>query len=209
MRRSGSETREHLLQVAHDLFYWRGIRATGVDMVASEAGVAPTTLYRLFGSKDGLVDAYVDHVDQGYRAWFTAATEPGEQPPRQQILDLFDKIFESLQPDTCRGCAFLIAIGEFPDEDVPAHRRAVATKTWVRERLHGLVRHLAEVEPVDDPDALADRLALIAEGMNASVQALGIDGPVRQARAMAELLLDAATTRDAAHRPARPSRSGS
>ncbi|WP_433606488.1 hypothetical protein ACQP2P_30180 [Dactylosporangium sp. CA-139114] len=100
MRRSGSETREHLLQAAHDLFYWRGIRATGVDMVA-------------------------------------------------------------------------------------------------------------EVEPVDDPDALADRLALIAEGMNASVQALGIDGPVRQARAMAELLLDAATTRDAARRPAQPSRSGS
>ncbi|MDG6105545.1 TetR/AcrR family transcriptional regulator [Dactylosporangium aurantiacum] len=208
MRRSGADTREHLLQVAHDLFYWRGIRATGVDTVAAEAGVAPTTLYRLFGSKDGLVDAYVDHVDQGYRKWFTAATEPGAQPPRQQILDLFDKIFESLQPDTCRGCAFLMTIGEFPDKELPAHRRAVAMKAWIRERLHALVRHLAEVEPVDDPDALADRLALLIEGMNASVQALGVDGPVRQARATAELLLDAATARGAAHRPAGDSRPG-
>lgn len=193
MRRPGSETREHLLQVAHDLFYWRGIRATGVDSVAAEAGVAPTTLYRLFGSKDGLVDAYVDHVDQGFRQWFTGATEPGARPPRQQILDLFDQVLASLQPDTCRGCAFLMTLAEFPDKDLPAHRRAVAAKAWIRERLHGLVHHLAEVETVQDPEALADQLTLVIEGMNASVQALGVDGPVRQARAMAETLLDAAT----------------
>jgi AcrR family transcriptional regulator len=110
------------------LFYWRGIRATGVDTVAAEAGVAPTTLYRLFGSKDGLVDAYVDHVDQGYRKWFAGATEPGAQPPRQQILDLVDQVYASLQPDTCRGCAFLMTLSEFPDKELPAHRRAVAAK---------------------------------------------------------------------------------
>ncbi|MEW9533202.1 TetR/AcrR family transcriptional regulator [Microbispora sp. NPDC049125] len=200
-RRPGSATREHVLQVAHDLFYWRGIRATGVDSVAAEAGVAPTTLYRLFGSKDGLVDAYVDHVEQGYRKWFTGATEPGALPPRQQILDLFDRILASLQPETCRGCAFLMTLGEFPDKELPAHRRAVAAKAWSRERLRGLVRHLAEVETVEDPDALADQLTLIIEGMNASAQALGVDGPARRARAMAEVLLDAATAGGPARRP--------
>jgi AcrR family transcriptional regulator len=53
-------TRDRILGVAHELFYWKGIRATGVDAVASAAGVAPPTLYRIFGSKDDLVAAYLE-----------------------------------------------------------------------------------------------------------------------------------------------------
>jgi AcrR family transcriptional regulator len=206
MRRPGAQTRDHLLRVAHDLFYWHGIRATGVDRVAAEAGVAPTTLYRLFGSKDGLVAAYVEQVEQEYRGWFTGATEPDERDPREQILDLFDQVLESLRPETCRGCAFLMTLSEFPDAELPAHQKAVAAKAWIRDRLHGLTRRLAEVEPVDDPDELADHLTIVIEGMNASVQALGVDGPARRARALAEVLLDAATAgavRTPAKRPAR------
>src|SRR5262249_13187873 len=51
-RRSSAEMREHVLDVTHPLFYWEGIRAVGVDRIADEAGIAPTTLYRLFESKD-------------------------------------------------------------------------------------------------------------------------------------------------------------
>ena len=53
-RRTAAETREHVLAVAHELFYWHGIRATGVDAIAAEAKVTPATLYRLFASKDDL-----------------------------------------------------------------------------------------------------------------------------------------------------------
>ena len=63
MARSSAQTREHVLAVANDLFYWHGIRATGVDRVAAEAGVAPTTLYRLFASKDDLIAAYIERAD--------------------------------------------------------------------------------------------------------------------------------------------------
>jgi AcrR family transcriptional regulator len=205
MRRPGTVTREHLLQVAQDLFYWHGIRATGVDRVAAEAGVAPTTLYRLFGSKDGLVAAYVEQVEQDYRSWFVGATEPDARDPRRQILDLFDRVLASLQPETCRGCAFLMALSEFPDADLPQHRKAVNAKAWIRSRLRGLTDRLAEVEPVDDPEVLADQLTLVIEGMNASVQALGVDGPAKRARALAEVLLDAATGGPARRRKGRTS----
>jgi hypothetical protein len=72
--------------------------------------------------------------------------------------------------------------------------------------MQGLVQHLAEVEPVEDPEALADQLTLILEGMNASVKALGVDGPAKRARAMAEVLLDAATG-GSARRPVEATRS--
>ena len=82
MPRSSAETREHVLGVAHELFYWHGIRATGVDRVASAAGVAPTTLYRLFTSKDDLVAAYIERADRLYREWFDASAAVGGPDPR-------------------------------------------------------------------------------------------------------------------------------
>jgi len=114
-RRSSAATREHVLAVAHELFYWQGIRATGVDRVAAEAGVGPTTLYRLFASKDDLVAAYVARNDAGYRAWLREVTAPEAGSPRERILGLFDALLEQVQPELCRGCPFLMALAEFPD----------------------------------------------------------------------------------------------
>jgi AcrR family transcriptional regulator len=186
MPRAAADTREHVLTVARDLFYWEGIRATGVDRVATEAGVAPTTLYRLFGSKDGLVAAYVEREAQSFREWFEAALAAGRPDPHARILALFDALAEQVRPENCRGCPFLMALAELPDPDLTAHRHAVATKAWVRDRLGELTRELAGT---DDPAALADQLALVMEGVYGSVAALGADGPARRARQLVEALL--------------------
>jgi AcrR family transcriptional regulator len=189
-RRSANETRDHLLQVASELFYWQGIRATGVDTIAAQAGVGPTTLYRLFASKDDLVAAYVQRASHGYQAWFTHATRPaiGEAPER--ILALFDALQEQIQPENCRGCPFLMALAEIPDPAHPAHAHAVATKTWVREQFLALATELTALTPAIDPATLADQLTLVFEGVYASVQALGAAGPARRARDLAAALTD-------------------
>jgi AcrR family transcriptional regulator len=180
-RRSSAETREHVLRVAHELFYWQGIRAVGVDRVAAAAGVAPTTLYRLWASKDDLVAAYVERADGEYRQWFDAAL--GHGSPRERILSLFDELAVQTQPDRCRGCPFQMALTEFPDPASAAHRNAAANKAWVRTRLGELTADLRGGE------VIADQLALLMEGVYASAQALGAEGPARNARALAEALL--------------------
>jgi AcrR family transcriptional regulator len=189
VRRKAAETREHVLQVAHTLFYWEGIRSTGVDRIAAEAGVAATTLYRLFASKDDLVAAYVDRAHEAYRHWFAQAYAAGGDDPRKRILALFDALTEQVQPGQCRGCPFLMVLAEFPDPNSAPHRNAVAMKTWV----HGQFEELARTVNATDPDVLADQLSLTMEGVYASVQALGVTGPARQVRAMVQLLLDAHT----------------
>jgi AcrR family transcriptional regulator len=185
VRRSSSETREHVLAVAHDLFYWHGIRAVGVDRVAAEAGVAPTTLYRLFASKDDLVTAYVRRGGTLYRQWFDASLGDPRHDARTRILALFDALTDQVHPSRCRGCPFLIALAELPDPDHPANREARATKAWVRDRLSAL----AEETGAADPAVLGARLALVFEGVYASVQATRTDTPARDARALAEELL--------------------
>jgi len=179
--------------VASELFYWQGIRATGIDRIAAEAQVAPPTLYRLFASKDELVAAYLRRNDEGYRAWFDDATTASHGSPRARILALFTALTDQVQPERCRGCPYLMALAEYPDPHSAVHSVAVATKAWVRRRLADLVEALAEAEPLAQPDLLADQLALLIEGVYGSVQALGVTGPARSAYETARTLLDAAT----------------
>jgi AcrR family transcriptional regulator len=189
MSRSSADTREHVLGVAHELFYWHGIRATGVDRVAAEAGVAATTLYRLFASKDDLIAAYIERADRLYREWFDAAAGAGGADPRQAILAVFDALGEQVQPQHCRGCPFLMALAEFPDPAHPAHRAAVTMKTWVRDRLGQLTAELANGGRVARPELVADQLSVIMEGVYASAQALTAEGPARHARTLVESVL--------------------
>jgi AcrR family transcriptional regulator len=188
-RRSRAETREQILAAAQRLFYWQGIRATGVDRVAAEAGVAPVTLYRSFENKDELVRAYVELNADGYRQWLTHASRPELGSARQRILAMFDALGAQVAPEHCRGCPFLMTLAELPDPEHPARQRAIEIKGWVREQIRGLVVELAAERPVRDPDALGDQLALVFEGVYASVQALGVEGPTRQARGLAEALI--------------------
>ncbi|MCM3921165.1 TetR/AcrR family transcriptional regulator [Frankia sp. AiPs1] len=212
-RRSAAETREHVLAVAHELFYWQGIRATGVDTLAARAGVAPTTLYRLFAAKDDLVAAYVERAGALYRQWFTDAAQAGGTSPRARILAVFDALVDQTRPDRCRGCPFLMALAEIPDPQAPAHRHAVAAKAWVRDQFAAMTAALAApgthatpadadptthgadpathgADPASGSRELADRLVLIMEGVYASVAALGADGPAQHARDLVRFLLD-------------------
>ncbi len=193
-RRSAAETREHILAIAAELFYWEGIRATGVDPVAARSEVAPTTLYRLFASKDDLVAACVERCSAAYQERLTAASSPAAGTPRQRILAVFDAFTAEASSESRRGCPFLMVLSEFPDAHHPAHQQAVAHKAWVRELLHGLVAEFAHETPRSDAGGVAEQLALIADGIYGSVQALGAAGPARYGGACAEMLLDVATT---------------
>lgn len=189
VRRPAAETRQQILDAAEKLFYWHGITATGVDRIAAEAGVAPTTLYRLFRSKDALVAAYVDRYAAGYQSWIESLTSDPELSARDRILALVDALVANTGPETFRGCPFLMVLAEYPDPSSAAHVSAQAVKAWVRSRLHELAQELPDRDPAA-ADATADRLALVIEGLYASTAALGTEGPAQCAHELAALVLD-------------------
>ncbi|HEY6744203.1 MAG TPA: TetR/AcrR family transcriptional regulator [Mycobacteriales bacterium] len=195
VRRSSAETRAHVLAVAGELFYTDGIRATGIDRVAAAAGVAPTTLYRLFASKDDLIAAYLEDGREHYLAWLDRGLSAAGTPA-ERLLAAFDEQAAAAASEGFRGCPFLMALAEFPDPAHPAHATAVRTKAEVRDRLRAVAAELP------DPDGLTDRLLLVMEGVYATIQAFGPDGPAVQARAVAELILSAVPRRRG-RRPAR------
>src|SRR5258706_14111650 len=62
--RRGS-ARERLLAAAEELFYGEGINTVGIDRVIEHAGVAKASLYDCFGSKEGLIQAYLTVRHEG------------------------------------------------------------------------------------------------------------------------------------------------
>jgi AcrR family transcriptional regulator len=61
-------TRERILRAAANLLDREGRAAVSTRAVCAAAGVQPPTLYRLFGDKDGLLDALADYGFERYLA---------------------------------------------------------------------------------------------------------------------------------------------
>jgi AcrR family transcriptional regulator len=156
--RRAAETRHHILEVASRLFYAEGIHTVGIDRIASEAEVTTTTLYRLFGSKDGLVAAYVCKADE---AWFEKLERA---VAKGGLIELFDQLDAEARDASNRGCVFRLALTEYPDGACDVHCLALDNKRRTRERFKELLAASGHREP----DVTADKLMLIMDGMEAS-----------------------------------------
>ncbi|MDR6864180.1 TetR/AcrR family transcriptional regulator [Phycicoccus sp. 3266] len=188
---SGS-ARERILQTATRLFYAKGIRAVGVDLIIAESGVAKATFYKHFPSKDDLVVAYLDGVDEAWTAQLRAAAAAAGDDPGDQIVGLFGALSSACLSDGYRGCGFLNAAAEsLPG--TPVHDRTVAHKTAVLE----WVRDLATAAGATDPDGLARSITLLLDGGLASGSLDANPEAPTAAAAAARALVTAATTQAA------------
>ncbi len=136
---TGRPAGERILLVAHDLFYREGIRATGVDRLIAESGVAKVTFYRHFPSKNDLIRAYLEYRHVRWMAWFNdALRRHGSERPGRGFDALVPALGEWLNNSGYRGCAFINSVGEFGGvlpEVVDIARRHKAEMTAVIARL--------------------------------------------------------------------------
>src|SRR5690349_9846397 len=72
------DARESIVGAAALILREQGAGAVTTRAVAQAAGVQAPTIYRLFGDKDGLIDAVAEHVMATYVA---AKTDPGTDDP--------------------------------------------------------------------------------------------------------------------------------
>ncbi len=70
------ETRAAIIDAAAALLRADGARALTTRAVADAAGVQAPTIYRLFGDKDGLIDAVAEHVRAAYVAAKSVPSDP-------------------------------------------------------------------------------------------------------------------------------------
>jgi AcrR family transcriptional regulator len=107
-----TSARDRILATAHDLFYRDGIRATGIDRLIAESGVAKLTFYRHFPSKNDLILAFLDHRHQRWMAWFTDALRRHRPRSGSGLKALAPALAEWFASADYRGCAFINTVTE-------------------------------------------------------------------------------------------------
>jgi AcrR family transcriptional regulator len=131
-------------------------------LVIDEYGCGKNLLYREFESKDDLVVAWLERCHGDWEARIETRTGPLAGDPAAQLVAIVADAAETAARPEFHGCAMRNTRAEFPDPHHPAHRVADERIGSVRARL----RELAEQADAADPDALADRLMLIIDGVN-------------------------------------------
>ncbi len=185
----GLSVRERLLDTAAELFYREGVRAVGVDLVVERTGVAKTSLYRHFPSKDDLVAAVLERDDQRYWTQWKSIAEAQAGDPRAELMAHMQWIAKYIGRPEFRGCAFLNMATEFPSPDHPARQIALLHKSELRRRLGALTQRLG----IRSPDNLADQLVLLIDGAYVNGQLRGAQGPAHALAAAAKVLIGAAS----------------
>jgi AcrR family transcriptional regulator len=188
-RRGGRGARRRILTAAAQLFYFEGINATGVDLIAEKASVSKRTLYQHFPSKTALVEEYLRQLrEQGGEA----GEEPAQAPdatPRAQLLALFE--LTDVGEGRMRGCPFhnaaVEAAGVMPGVEHIVHLHK-------RDYIDGLTE-LARAAGAADPEMLGNQIALLYEGASGLSTSLNDPAPWAQARATAEALIDQAVVK--------------
>ncbi|WP_019180463.1 TetR/AcrR family transcriptional regulator [Microbacterium yannicii] len=142
-----SPARQRLLQAATDLFYNEGIHSVGVDRIIEVAGVTRATMYKQFSGKEGLVLAYLQGEDQGLRALFAQAAQVSDDPA--VLIDLVvGGIEHDIRERHTRGCPFINAAAEYPDEG-PVRALIAEHREWFRATLEQLASAAGLTEPAD------------------------------------------------------------
>jgi AcrR family transcriptional regulator len=179
------DVRSRILETASELFYRRGVRAVGVDLVVEEAGVAKTSLYRHFRTKDELIAAFLAREDEDFWATWDGVAERHRDDAARELEAHLDWIGERIGRPHYRGCPQLNVAAEFPDGDHPARKIAAAHKRELRRRLEGIAARLG----VKRPDELGGQLSLLINGAFVSSQVLSPGEATQLLRSSAQALV--------------------
>lgn len=185
------EIRGFILDTAIRLFNQHGYQATGVDLIVEQTGLAKTTLYRHFPSKDDLIVAALNRDDERARDAMRAFVERRAGKPQDRLLATFDYLKGWIAGDEFRGCPFLAAAGEHGDSAGAVFRAAALHKRLVL----AYFEELAHGAGLREPKRIAAEINLLHEGATAVAQVTRDPAVADHARRMAARLLAAEANR--------------
>ena len=117
------------------------------------------------------------------------AEPSADADPRKELLAIFEWDCHAAD-GPLRGCPFINAVVEVPAPDHPVHMLAASYKAEFTRRLTALARQLG----ARDPQELGEQLALLYDGAVARNMVFNSTEPAAHARAIADKLIDTATS---------------
>jgi len=162
-----SVKRDRLVNTALQLFTQNGYRATGIDKILDQSGVAKMTLYKHFKSKDELIIAALRQRDEEFMVDIQNSMLRLEKNLQQQCDSRLNKLMIFLQAlhewisgDSFYGCNFINASVEFKRQDDPIH---VAAAAHHKLTIQMIMEFIAELH-LAEPAKVARQIHMIIQG---------------------------------------------
>jgi AcrR family transcriptional regulator len=152
--------RDRLIEAATRLFCRYGVNSVGVDAIVQAADTAKTTLYKAFGSKDGLVEAVLEREGKSWRTWFLGEIDGPGGPPRDRLRRIAPALKIWFGREDFYGCPFINAVAESDKANDRMRSLAIAHKRVVLGRLSALCGDAGMTRP----DQVAHTLGLVIDG---------------------------------------------
>jgi AcrR family transcriptional regulator len=171
---------QDIIEGAERAFEAEGFRGIGVDKVLAHSGASTRTLYKHFGSRDGLVIEVLRHRHVAFMGLLS------EADPSDPVGELFEIQLKWTREHVNSGCMFLRAYGEYAA--ISADITSVVNDH--KQQFETEIERRVEIA-VGCPDAnLAMQIWLLFEGATALV---GLRGTLalETAKDAAKLLLRA------------------
>jgi len=146
--------KDRILSTALRLFYSDGIRATGIDKIIAQSGVAKMSFYRHFPSKNDLIRAFLQARHEIWMGRFRAAVE--RRFAEDGLVAIAHALSDWFGESDFRGCAFINTVAETGSEfsQPVEHKRD----------LEAYVRELAGRLSLPSPDRIAAKAMIVIEG---------------------------------------------
>lgn len=170
------EKRDEIIAGAMGVFELQGFRGIGVDAVLAPSGASTRTLYKHFGSRDGLVLAVVERRHQAFMRALARLPDHGIEP-------LFQALADWLVDHGAHGCMLLRARAEYAAANDAVAALVARQKAEFRDEIARRVRTC-----LGRPDEmLTTQLWLLFEGATAAAAVAGpsvIDAALSAAQAL-------------------------
>jgi AcrR family transcriptional regulator len=176
--------RERLVAAMDRLLYRDGLSSAVVDNLITEAHVARGTLYKNFETRDDLIEAYLEGRHQQAMTVLEQIAADGS-PLQHQVDAVFDHLANLTGDELFRGCAFVVAAAELPEERRPATKWARLHKRVTFETFHKIFAS----HGTPDPETRAEQLSILYDGALITSYLRPASDAVQRAREMAHRLL--------------------
>lgn len=136
MKKSG--VKERIVETASDLFYNQGYNQTGINQIIDEAGVAKSSMYQHFRSKEDVAVAY---LVERHSVWMENLEKSvsSKKEAKDKVVGIFDYLTEWLTDVNYRGCGWQNIITDLPSNHTKIMNQAIFHKTellrWVQNQL--------------------------------------------------------------------------
>lgn len=182
---SDEAARELVIATADRLYNLRGIQTVGMDALRDASGVSLKRLYKLFPSKEIIVE---EVLRSRHERWMASVSEAvaTASTPRDQLLAIFDYLGQWFGENDFRGCGFINSFGELGGT-------VDSLAGIVRDHKADFQAYVAQlVQDAGGPAWLGPQLAILAEGAQTTAAIAGTTQAADDARRAAQILMDAA-----------------